>query len=206
MMKKVIAAALMLALLMTAVGAGAEALIRDVLGAVKGAEYENEVLGIGFRAPRWRLATQEEIAEINKLTGEMLTGKAKEILSESGSLQVMVAGYMNTPNNVNITVTNLGGQAAMMEMMGVRTVMEFGKDTLVSVMKDAGIADVQVDIVDYTVDGRQVTGYRMEYTMQGVHLIAYQPSYISGPYMVTITMTGSAEEDVEQILTYFYWL
>ena len=208
-MKKLtaIVLALILAMSMTCVFAEpAEASFADLLGTVNGDTYENAALGFGFKAEDWKFLSEEEIAANMQLTKALLGEEAAKYLESGTQLQVMMATAPDGITNINAVATYLGSNAAAIEQYGLENVMEAGKSEFASTIQNAGLKVDSLEVVKFQVAGKEIPTYKCQLSAFGVSLVSDGLYFISGDYMVIITISALDDATAEDVMNGIYWL
>ena len=198
---------LILAMSMTCVFAEpAEASFADLLGAVNGDVYENAALGFGFKAEGWTFLSEDEIAANMQLTKALLGEEASKYLDSGTQLQVMMATAPDGITNINAVATYLGSDAAAVEQYGLENVMEAGKSEFTATIESAGLKVDSLEVVKFQVAGKEIPTYQSRISAFGMTLVSDGLYFISGEYMVIITITALDDATAEEVMNGIYWL
>ncbi len=175
-----------------------------MLGSVSESTYWNETLSIGYELPDsdWFFYTEEEILEINQLTGEMLGEDYQKALDSLNGYTDMYAANSVTRENVNITVENLSGLNAL--IISEASYMQLGAKGLDETLKQMGVEDFTCTSEDFTVGGETHPGSRVSYTLQDVPIYQTLVVIKSGRKMLTITVTAMQADACDSILEGFF--
>ncbi len=175
-----------------------------MLGSVSESTYWNDQLSIGYELPDsdWFFYTEDEILEINQLTGEMLGDDFQKALDSLDSYTDMFAGDSVTGENVNITVEKLSGLNAL--IVSEKSYIQLGAKGLEEALKQMGVEDFTTSSEDFTIDGETHPGCRVSYTLQGVPIYQTLVVVKSEGKMLTITVTAFQADACDSILEGFF--
>ncbi len=175
-----------------------------MLGSVSESTYWNDQLSIGFELPDsdWYFYSEEEILEINQLTGEMLGEDYQKALDSLNGYTGMYAANSVTRENVNITVEKLSGLNTL--LISEESYMQIGIKGLEEALKQMGVEDFVCSSEDLTVDGETHPGSRVSYTLQGVPIYQTLVVIKSDSKMLTLTVTAMQADACDSILEGFF--
>lgn len=175
-----------------------------MLGSIDESTYWNDQLSIGFElaGSDWFFYTEDEILEINQLTGDMLGDDFQKALDSLDSYTDMFAANSVTGENVNITVENLSGLNAL--LTSEKSYMQVGAKGLEEALKQMGVEDFVCSSEDFTIGGETHPGSRVSYTLQGVSLYQAVVVIKSDSRMLTITATSLQSDTCDSILEGFF--
>ena len=205
-MKKLLSVALTLMLALTAVCAGAELAVQDVVGTVADGEYRNEYLGFGFHCEGWTFSTEEEIAATYSASKEMFSEDFNKILDQTGNFMFLMASAPNGIDNIVGTVTSLGAAADTYRKLGLKTVYEMQVSQVKASLESAGLTDVTVEAITLTIDGRETAGLRTSYVMSGLTVYGVQTALLKDEYLVSIAFTSLDPATAEEEAGLLFWL
>lgn len=175
-----------------------------MLGSVSESTYWNDQLSIGFELPGsdWYFYSEEEILEINQLTGEMLGEDYQKALDSLNGYTGMYAANSVTRENVNITVEKLSGLNTL--LISEESYMQIGIKGLEEALKQMGVEDFVCSSEDLTVGGETHPGSRVSYTLQGVPICQTLVVIKSDSKMLTLTVTAMQADACDSILEGFF--
>lgn len=205
-MKKLIAAALAFFMLLAAAGACGEVTLEEALGVTEGDEYRNEFLGFGFRCEGWQYTSREELMSFQENAKSRLSQDAKKAIEEAGSVPLMMAFSPNGVDNVSMNMTFLGEEAAIYELLGMKTIYESQAEQIRDYIGSAGIALTAIEISSVIIDGREMVCYHAEYSLGGGSLYAVQTSFVKDQYLVNFNATALTLEAAEDAIRCVFWM
>ncbi len=175
-----------------------------MLGSVSESTYWNETLSIGYELADsdWFFYSEDEILEINQLTGEMLGDDFQKALDGLTSYTDMFAGNSVTGENVNITVENLSGLNAL--FISEESYMQIGVKGLEEALKQMEVEDFTCTSEDFTIGGETHPGSRVSYTLQDVPIYQTLVVIKSDSKMLTLTVTAFQADACDSILEGFF--
>lgn len=176
-----------------------------MLGEVSESTYWNDKLSIGYELADsdWYFYSEEEILEVNQITGEMLGDDFQKALESLDTYIDMFAGNSITGENVNINVERLSGLNAL--LTSEKSYMQVGAKGLEEALKQMGVEDFTCTSEDITIGGEAHPGCRVSYTLQGVALYQAVVVIKSGSSMLTITVTAFQPDACDSILEGFFF-
>ncbi len=174
------------------------------LGTIDGDTYKNEMLGIGCKLPGWTYADEQEIAEQNEWTAEMMSEDLAERLKDSDNVMVMDAASEDGMANININVQHLDGLVS--KIVSEQDFIDAAFPEISGALTDAGLENVKVEKADISVLGEQHPGFVTNGEYMGVPIYQRQFSILGNGYMASITITSFQDDVTEELLEAFFKL
>jgi type III secretory pathway component EscV len=174
------------------------------LGTNDGTKYENAFLGIGFRADGWIFSTDEEIAQQNGLTMDLLDEDTAKIFENASVVTDMVAQSEDGTQNVNITIEK--ASAALNILATEQLYAENSVDALKSALEGMGAENLDIKIGEAQIGSDTHPTLEISYDYMGAEL--YQKAVIlkKGSYFASITVTSVYEDSTDALVDMFYTL
>ncbi len=174
------------------------------LGTVEGDTYKNEMLGIGCKLPGWTYADEQEIAEQNEWTAEMMSEDLAERLKDSDNVMLMEASSEDGLTNININVQHIGNLAS--KVVSEQDFVDAAYPEISNALTEVGVENVKVEKADITVLGEQHAGMVTTGEYMGIAIYQRQFSLIGNGYMASITITSYQDDVTEELLDAFFKL
>ncbi len=208
-MKKIVSAALVLVLLLSAVCASAATItLKDAMGVVDNSSYRNSALGFGFSYPTWKITSQTEQLRNQNLSSAYLSMNAQTVLSVQGNVQVMSASQAGGLSNVNVGVSYSSEISSLISLLGadyiLNTMVDYLKDNLEKQM--TGYRFKSSKIVEVTISGRTVSCLHIVGTYLNMDIHQMLCVVPNDGYMISFTATSISESSVRDIMQHFFWM
>ena len=177
----------------------------SLYGEIKGAVYENHVLGIGCALDGWRYCTREEITEnrqksVNRLSKEYM----QEMLSTPNDL---MRAESPSGETVSINALHMGtDETVFYTELGMRLTFEILLESMKEKLENMGYTGVELSVEEISLKNQTLDCLILEISMNGIHACSIQAGFIRDNYMVRI---GSGADDLEtakEQLMNFYML
>lgn len=174
-----------------------------LMGYYSGTTYNNDFIGIQCKLDEnWTVATEEELAQLNGLTADILSDEAlAEQLRNSGVVQAFYAVADDGLVVMNIVLENLG--LLYGTVLDEERYVELSIDQLAAALESAGLADITTEADTITFAGQEHAGIRVHGTMSGIHFYELLICVKVDSYMCVITM-ASYYEDITDNLAALY--
>ena len=168
----------------------------DLFGGEKDGNYVNEFIGFGFKLDDWHLYTDAEIDTMNAVSKTLVTEDYAKMMDQIEMLYIMMASATDG-TNINISLKNLGDYASVYEALGMEMIAQSSVDASLTMLQTAGYEDVSVEYIKKTIDGEEFHGLMTSYKLQGIQMSSKLIMCIRDRYLVSITVTGFNEEEVD---------
>ena len=168
----------------------------DLFGGEKDGNYVNEFIGFGFKLDDWHLYTDAEIDMMNTVSKTLVTEDYAKLMDQIEMLYIMMASATDG-TNINISLKNLGDYASVYEALGMEMIAQSSVDASLTMLQTAGYEDVSVEYIKKTIDGEEFHGLMTSYKLQGIQMSSKLIMCIRDRYLVSITVTGFNEEEVD---------
>ena len=174
------------------------------LGHSAGNVYENTFIGIGCKlGPEWIFLSDEEIQDVNKISGEMIGGEYKKALEQATTLTDMIARHEEKPNTLNVSMEKLG---LTYLTMSAEQYAELAKDSLITPLKTMGLENVTAENSTIQFLGAECPCVKIYGTYQGRECHELMVPYKCSGYMAVITACTWDENTTADLITSFYGL
>lgn len=173
------------------------------IGTISGQTYSNDYINLTFSAPNgWVYYSEEEIAQINNVATEILTGDVSEALAQTSSSTIMFSGQPNGSNNVNIRVE----KSSSLEASGLDSIEAFADyyiDAVPSVLESSGFTVVDISSSSIKIGKAEHPTIEMHNQYMGFDIYQRQILYVFNEHVVIVTITGETTSDIETITSGF---
>lgn len=219
-MKRLFAFLLSLVLLFSLTGAGTPVLGGDPepasdsgfttealfsLGTINGDVYENPYIGYGCKLENWTYADAEYIAQINNLSGVLMSSDIQKAMRESGAFTEMLATSPDKLSSVTIQyqdITATYGEA--FSVISLDTFVELVAPMMPSALEQAGYKDVSVEAGVVKLGGDDHPGFIIHSSYFGMPCYQKEACIKTDDYMVFICVSSFTEDHTDELLSYFY--
>lgn len=172
------------------------------LGQTANNTYKNDFLGLSCSLPSdWVFYTDEQIRELNNLTGEMAGEAFQEALENADIVYDMYASYQGGVSTLNVTMQKLN--ALQIATIDMKAVLEAQFPTIKEAFKNMGCTDVQLKYEKVTVNGKEFDGATVVATISGISLYETLICFVKGRYYATVTVCTLQTNDTAAILNRF---
>ena len=171
-------------------------------GKTTGNTYQNEFLGISCTLPEdWAFYSDQQILEMNNLTGEFLDEDAAKLMANATIIYDMMASQQTDGSSININLEKLN--ALQLLSLDIKAVLEAQIDIIVPTYENMGYTDVQAVSEKVTVDGKEYDSLRISAKIQGIDFYSTAFSFLKGNYLANVTVSSLAEDNTATYLSYF---
>ena len=198
------ALALVLALSLTACGAGSRKFER---GVVDGQTYTSEFLGLTCTVPaEFSYLTDAEIAQLNNistdtLSDEELAQQLQDNLENGSQIQDMYAMTEGGLQTINVLLSKVDAQGAEMDMAAFA---DLGMEQFKATCQSVGMTDVEASRETITFMGQPYEGIRLTATYDGnAPVYCVQVCMQEGDYVCVVTFTSYIEDTTADMMGYF---
>ena len=198
------ALALVLALSLTACGAGSKKFER---GVVDGQTYTSTFLGMSCTVPaEFSYLTDAEIADINNIAADTLsdTELAKQLqdnLENGSQIQDMYAMTEGGLQTINVLLSKVSEKGAAVDMAAFA---DLGMEQIKTAYQSMGMTDVEASRETVTFMGQQYEGIRLTATYDGNAPVYCVQVYMQeGDYVCVVTFTSYIEDTTADMMGYF---
>ena len=198
------ALALVLALSLTACGAGSRKFER---GVVDGQTYTSEFLGLTCTVPaEFSYLADAEIAELNNIAADTLsdTDLAQQLqdnLENGSQIQDMYAMTDGGLQTINVLLSKVDAQGAEVDMAAYA---DLGMEQSKTAYQSMGMTDVEASRETVTFMGQPYEGIRLTATYDGnAPIYCVQVCMQEGDYVCVVTFTSYIEDTTADMMGYF---
>lgn len=171
-------------------------------GKTTGNTYQNEFLGISCTLPEdWAFYSDQQILEMNNLTGEFLDEDAAKLMANATIIYDMMASQQTDGSSININLEKLN--ALQLLSLDIKAVLEAQIDIIVPTYENMGYTDVQAVSEKVTVDGKEYDSLRISAKIQGIDFYSTAFSFLKGNYLANVTVSSLVEDNTATYLSYF---
>ena len=172
------------------------------LGNAEGTTYKNDFLGLRFTLPEgWTFYTDQQILELNNLTGEYLDEDAAELLENASIIYDMYAINASNSSNVNVNLEKLS--LAQMAALNLQQTLEAQLPTIRSTYANMGYTDVEASYQKVIVGGKTYDGLRLVAKINGTDFFATAFTFAKGLYLANVTVCTMQVDQTDLLLDQF---
>ncbi len=166
--------------------------------------YINDFLGLGFKpGPDWTAFNEEQMAELNNRTMDMLTDEAmKEAIQSGKAVQVFFAQKNDTSANTGIAVENIGKVNGV--FMSESEYMDSAMRSADQQLGGAGLTIVNSETGMYTLAGVDHASVKITGTSSGVTLYMRIVAIKVGSYVASVNAISGDEDQLDSILSCYF--
>lgn len=174
------------------------------LGLAEGNVYESEFLKIGFNLIEgWTFYTEEQIQQLNNITGDMLDDEIAESIKNADLVYDMYAlDTLGNSVNINLEKLNTVGSAILSEEDYVNASLGSLKDAL----KSMGFTTVTTEATTVTLAGEDHPAVYVVCANEQLTMYEKIVCKKIGKYMASITIATVMEDNTDTIISQFYAL
>ena len=172
------------------------------LGEYYGDTYTNDFIGIGCTLEGWRYDTLMELAQRSNIS--VYDEDLQEMMQKTQTFLLMFAEAEDASQNVGISVAHSDGVSALVDQFGIKVIVETLFPEMMQQYSELYGPQTEGRIISREIDGKTFYGYMVNYTIGEVHTSWEQLTLTAGNYVVTITATGSSEEEADGIYEHFF--
>lgn len=159
-----------------------------MMGEVREDVYENEYFGLGCELEGWRYDNHNELMVRNKMTYDQLSGEILESVKAGQALFLMFAQTSDMQKNVSVTVSYVENAEALVEIYGMKMIVEALSETMKQSLAQMGRTDVTVSLLETEIGGEVFYGYDVD---QGIACTS-QIMLAKGNYTFAISATAGS--------------
>ena len=173
------------------------------LGVNDGIKYESTFIGLGCTLPEgWTFYTEEQLRELNNITEELVDEAYTEALKDATTIQDMFASSGDGLSNCNVTLEKVN--ALSLAVTDVKDIYEAQKETLVSGYESMGGANVKIESVTVTIEGKDFEALTLSVDIYGTTLMQTLFCVKCPGYLATLVVTADSAEAMQAVLDCFY--
>ena len=175
------------------------------LGKTEGSDYENKFLGLGFKiANGWSFYSEEQIAELNGITEEMLDEDLADALEESNYFYDVFAHSTDQKSSINIVFEKKTKR--IVEKLDLEESAEISLQGVIDTYKNMGLSDMKSEIKKVNIDGEKYTGFTLTSSLGDTTL--YQTCFMvkRENYIVSVSASATSEAELNDLIESFYHL
>ena len=197
------ALALVLALSLTACGAGSKKFER---GVVDGQTYTSTFLGLSCTVPaEFSYLTDAEIADINNIAADTLSDtelvkQLQDNLENGSQIQDMYAMTEGGLQTINVLLSKVSEKGAAVDMAAFA---DLGMEQIKTAYQSMGMTDVEASRETVTFMGQQYEGIRTTAVYEDVPVYCVQVCMQTGNYVCVVTFTSYIEDTTADMMGYF---
>ena len=219
-MKRLFAFLLTLVLLFSLTGAGSPILGGDpepesesgittdalfTLGTINGDVYENPFIGYGCKFEGWTYADAAYIAQLNNLSGSLMSDDVREQLRKSGTFTEMLATAPDGLASVNIQYQDITvSYGESFAAYPLESFLEMAAPMMPSVLEQSGFKDVKVETGIVSLGGDEHPGLILTSTLSGVSCYQKEACIKTDDYLIFVCVSSFVEDKTEELLACFY--
>lgn len=172
------------------------------LGQTANNTYTSEFLGLSCTlSSDWRFYTDEEILQMNNISGEFMDEDLKEALKNATVIYDMAAINDQTYSNINVNLEKLTVlQAATLD---IPAVLKSQFPSIKTAFANMGYSDITVESTTVTVDGKEFAGAKLTAKINGIDFYQIIFSFQKGLYMANVSVACAETDETEAILGCF---
>lgn len=175
------------------------------MGKSTGNVYENEFLGLGCKLDSdWVFLTDEEIAQLNGATIDMLDDEMAELMENANVIYDMQATAGDSLAMVSVNFENLG--LLYGKVLSEESYVDLSIPNIETAMKSAGATIISNEKATFEVGGKTRNGIKLHTTINGVDIYQSLICIKCGDYMANVAVTTYLEDTTADLLAKFYAL
>ena len=177
------------------------------IGKVTGSKYKNEYFQIGCTLSGWTYTDKEkmlsELNDIKYLLSDNTTDEefAEELENIDMYMDMQATG--SGAANVNIIVEKTEGKNIASNEKNVLNAM---KNAAQEQYESLGIEIIESEIIECDFDGTDKYAIHSVFNYDGFELETYQLVFVKEKHAATITITAENTNEIEEVLSNFYYL
>lgn len=209
-MKKIVAVLLVLMMALGMVACTSDKDVRGTkttvsMGETEGSKYESKFIGIGFNLPSgWTFYTDEQIREMNNITGDMMGDKYAEQIKKADIIYDMMAIQTTTGNSVNINLEKASALGAT--ITSEETYVKNGMSSVKQALESMGATNVTAKQTKVKLAGESLHAIELSMKINGVALYEKVICKKVGNYFACITVGTTGSDQTESVISQFYSL
>lgn len=207
-MKKRCALLAVLMILFVMPDAFAEATLNDAIGSVTDGVYESPFLGIGCVFPEWKFDSKEQILSYSGYTEKDAACALTKFHNISKNIILMAAFSETETSGVSVQMQYVGRQTATMLRGSLGRWIGESAEKDRQQMKTVYplFQDISVDYVTFSVDSRELPGYRIAVMLEDRMACFACVAFVRGDYLASIVCSAPSSFEVDQLFSRFVWL
>lgn len=171
-------------------------------GEVSGQVYRNESLDLVIDLPEgWKFADDEQLAEVNKQTGETMDSEFAKNMLEKGLTVIDAYAYdMSLPATINVVVSQSDQDVTT---GNTELLYSMSESTLRKEFESQGYTDIEITGLDVNFMGETHPCLKSTVTQQEQPLYYRQVYCYTGKYLYVITIVTLGADHTEELFPYF---
>lgn len=168
-------------------------------GTIDGTVYTNDFFGFTFTAKdNWTFSNEAELRQANQSVSDIVDNDAVTEALKSGSTFIDMQAFNNDDqlNSINLTVSYAPGSG------GIDDINDATISYMQKMYEDAGFTDVSISKTTVTVAGENIDALLTTMGVQGTNVVEKQIFIVSHDYLGTLTVSGTSEEDCDELLSW----
>ena len=163
--------------------------------------YKNDFLGISCTLPEeWTFYTDQQILEMNSLTGEFLDEETAKLVEDAAIIYDMMAVKQEDGSTISVNLEKLS--AVQLLALDIQASLEAQIDTIISTYENMGYTDVQVVSEKITVDGKEYDNLTITAKIMDLDFYAHCFAFRKGSYLANVTVCSMLEDSTATYLSY----
>ena len=176
-----------------------------VTGTVEENVYENEYLGLGFKAdPSWTFKTEAELSTLLGITADYMDEKYADLAKDAASYIDMMAADGTGSNSVNVNFAGFSHKQVM--NADVSKVLEESFALIESSYYNMGATDVSYELTTVEIDGYEFDAMEVTAELSGTTLKQLVFGVKCYEHIASITITSATGVPLKDYLSSFYVL
>ena len=175
------------------------------MGEIDGLVYENEFIGIGCELEdEWSFMSDEEIKELNNITGDVAGEEYEELLEDAELIYDMYAIGGNQLDSINVNLEKY--DKVTLDSLVVEDALENTIPILEKSFGNMGYTDIETYLDKINIEEEEFTCLYLTGEIEGVRI--YQkvfPIKCNG-YLANVTITTYEEDRVDSLAERFYFV
>ena len=167
-------------------------------GTINENTYENPSIGFGVKLPdEWVYMNEEQILEINNLTGELYEDSGLDF--ESVAQYTLMTAFKERGDNIIVAAAPMGDLVLIPDEVIANNLIEVVKANLNYIGE---IEEANVISRDFA--GQKLYGYKIKYKAENIVVYCEQIIKKTGNYLTAVTLTSPDENYGDEIFPLFY--
>ena len=176
-------------------------------GTLNGNTYESEFFGFRIELDdSWEFEDRDSLNTISSSIDEIATDEIKEALDSGVAYIDMLAQNTTTYENINVAITKLPVNEALMFQVQLDSYMQNFMDTVRTELDAMGFMDIEMQLNQIEFAGKTVPSLKIKSypEMYEGELAVYQTQImiVNGSYMCNVGCTSYNEDTTDDLLSY----
>lgn len=172
-------------------------------GETEGNTWENSFIGLGCKlGDGWTFYTDEQIAELNQTTVDMVDNDTAEFLENATVIYDMFATKDNGIQSINVNLEKVGYISSA--LADLKKNLEATVPTIKSGLESMGMTNVVCNVTEAKIAGESYAAMDISAKIQDADFYEKLIAIKCGNYVANITIGAFDKADIDTVLTYFY--